>query len=63
MSVREKTEAIVAELEWPKDSLDMMDLIMRVEDEFNIIININDVAEIKNIDDLVAAVEKEIENA
>jgi acyl carrier protein len=42
------------DLEW--DSLTVMDFVASVEDEFDILISMNRVAEIENVDQLVDAV-------
>ncbi len=44
------------DLEW--DSLTVMDFVAAIEDEFDIIISMNQQAEIENVGQLVAAVEK-----
>ena len=44
------------DLEW--DSLTVMDFVAEVEDTFDIIISINQQAEIENVGQLIAAVEK-----
>src|SRR3546814_7697316 len=44
------------DLEW--DSLTVMDFVAEVEDTFDIIISMNQQAEIENVGQLVAAVEK-----
>ena len=44
------------DLEW--DSLTVMDFVAAIEDEFDIIISMNQQAEIENIGQLVDAVEK-----
>ncbi|WP_033073925.1 acyl carrier protein [Sphingopyxis sp. MWB1] len=44
------------DLEW--DSLTVMDFVAEVEDSFDIIISMNQQAEIENVGQLVAAVEK-----
>ena len=44
------------DLEW--DSLTVMDFVANVEDEFDIIITMNQVAEIETVSQLVEAVEK-----
>src|SRR3546814_14627377 len=44
------------DLEW--DSLTVMDFVAEVEDRFDIIISMNQQAEIENVGQLVAAVEK-----
>jgi len=44
------------DLEW--DSLTVMDFVANVEDEFDIIITMNQVAEIETVSQLVDAVEK-----
>ena len=52
------TEAttFAGDLEW--DSLTVMDFVAAIEDEFDIIISMNQQAEIENIGQLVDAVEK-----
>ena len=54
----ELTEAttFAGDLEW--DSLTVMDFVAEVEDTFDIIISMNMQAEIENVGQLVAAVEK-----
>ena len=44
------------DLEW--DSLTVMDFVAEVEDTFDIIISMNQQAEIENVGQLIAAVEK-----
>ena len=44
------------DLEW--DSLTVMDFVAEIEDEFDIIISMNQQAEIENVGQLVDAVEK-----
>ncbi|MCW3835860.1 acyl carrier protein [Sphingomonas canadensis] len=44
------------DLEW--DSLTVMDFVAAIEDEFDIIITMNMQAEIENVGQLIAAVEK-----
>ncbi|HET6538727.1 MAG TPA: acyl carrier protein [Sphingopyxis sp.] len=48
--------SFAADLEW--DSLTVMDFVAEVEDSFDIIISMNMQAEIENVGQLVAAVEK-----
>ena len=54
----ELTEATTfqGDLEW--DSLTVMDFVAAIEDEFDIIITMNMQAEIENVGQLIAAVEK-----
>ena len=48
--------AFAGDLEW--DSLTVMDFVAEVEDTFDIIISMNQQAEIENVGQLIAAVEK-----
>ena len=48
------TTRFAQDLEW--DSLTVMDFVASVEDEFDILISMNRVAEIENVDQLVDAV-------
>ena len=50
------TTTFAGDLEW--DSLVVMDFVAEVEDTFDIIISMNMQAEIENVGQLVAAVEK-----
>ncbi len=47
-----------ADLEW--DSLTVMDFVAEVEDEFDIVISMNQQAEIENVGQLVDAVTKSV---
>jgi acyl carrier protein len=49
-------------IEWPKESLAMLDFIMDIEDEFDIIISDAEAALIKNHEDLIDLVERKIGN-
>ena len=50
------TTIFAGDLEW--DSLTVMDFVAAIEDEFDIIISMNQQAEIENVGHLVDAVEK-----
>src|SRR3546814_200993 len=50
------TTTFAGDLEW--DSLTVMDFVAEVEDRFDIIISMNMQAEIENVGQLIAAVEK-----
>ena len=50
----------VANLEMPKESLSMMDFIMDIEDEFNIIINDAEMAEITSKEYLISMIERKV---
>ena len=45
----------------PNDSLGMMDLIIEIEDEFDIIISQGEAAEVTNIEKLIQLVEGKLE--
>ena len=51
-----ETTTFAGDLEW--DSLTVMDFVAAIEDEFDIIISMNQQAEIENVGQLVDAVEK-----
>ena len=45
------------------DSVDLMEFILTVEDEFNIEISDEDIDELKNVSDVVACVQKNLNKA
>ena len=45
------------------DSVDLMEFILTVEDEFNIEISDEDIDELKNVSDVVACVQKNLNRA
>lgn len=50
----------VNSLAWPNDSLGMLDMVIDIEDDFDINLTMVDVAEIKNKEDLIASIERKI---
>jgi acyl carrier protein len=56
MSVR----AEIKELSIPNDSLGMLDMLLDIEDEYDIVITDADAASITNLDDLADIVERKI---
>ena len=50
----------VNNLAWPNDSLGMLDMVIDIEDDFDVNLTMADVAEIKTREDLIASIERKI---